>query len=232
MSVLTRFFNLIKPSKEDGVKVADFNENMDIIDSEMHKPPLSVNGTLPDETTRDIRLETVPLADNLSSDDAQFNQGTFLVRASGGGASIADGAASLSTIKGNTVKTGYVPEVLEMTVNAVPRVAPPAITAVLDAAVFESFVGESGTYTLTYTTAWSANPADYGVTVSNTPVSGDSITITWDGETEPQMTVNAVERPTPAPITATIDKSVFRAYVATSGTPTPRFMASPYTIRP
>ena len=220
MSVLTRFFNLIKPSKTDGVKVSDFNSNMDTIDTEMYRPPLTVNGVVPDPETRNIALETVPLADNLSSDDAQFNQGTFMVRTSGGGSAIANGLASLSTIRGNMVKTGYVPEVLNMTVNTVPRVAPPQITAVLDAAVFEAYVATAGTYTLTYTTAWSANPALYGVTVTNTPVSGDSIVIEWDGENTPEMTVNAVERPVPASITATIDKAVFRAYVADSGTVT------------
>lgn len=223
MSVLTRFFNLIKPTKEDGVKVSDFNANMDTIDTEMHRPPLTVNGVLPNTKTRDIRLETVPLADNLSSDDAQFNSGAYLVRASGGGASIADGTASLSTIKGNMVSTGKIPEVLNMTVNAVPRVAPPAITATLDMATFVAYVQEAGTYTLTYTTAWDNNPADYGVTVSNTPVSGDSIVIVWDGENAPEMTVNAVERPVPASITATIDKATFRAYVASSGTVTLSF---------
>lgn len=217
MSLLTRFFNLIKPTKNDGIKVSDFDTNMDIIDTEMHRPPLTVNGVLPDEDTRNIRLETVPLADNLSSDDAQFVQGAFLMRMSGGGAPIADGAAALSTIRGNMIKTGYVPEVLNMTVNAVPRVAPPAITAVLDAEVFEAYVETAGTYTLTYTTAWDNNPSDYGVTVSNTPVSGDNIVIVWDGETAPEMTVNAVERPVPAPITATIDADVFRAYVQSSG---------------
>ena len=223
MSVLTRFFNLIKPTKEDGVKVSDFNANMDTIDTEMHRPPLTVNGVLPDTETRDIRLETVPLADNLSSDDAQFNQGAYLVRTSGGDASIADGTASLSTIKGNMVSTGKIPEVLNMTVNAVPRVAPPAITATLDTATFVAYVQEAGTYTLTYTTAWDNNPADYGVTVSNAPVSGDSIVIVWDGENAPEMTVNAVERPVPASITATIDKATFRAYVASSGTVTLSF---------
>lgn len=223
MSLLTRFFNLIKPAKTDGVKVADFNANMDTIDAEMHKPPLTVNGVLPDPATRNIALETVPLADNLSSDDAQFSQGTFIVRTSGGNAAIANGAASLSTIRGNMVKTGYEPEVLEMNVNAVPRVAPPAITAVLDAETFEAYVATAGTYVLNYATEWSANPTLYGVTVTNTPVAGDNITIVWDGETEPEMTVNAVERPVPAPITATIDKAVFRAYVTASGTVTLSF---------
>ena len=69
MSVLTRFFHLIKPAKTDGVKVSDFNANMDTIDTEMHRPPLTVNGVLPDPETRNIPLEVVPLADNLSSDE-------------------------------------------------------------------------------------------------------------------------------------------------------------------
>ena len=64
MSVLTQFFNLIKPTKSEGVKVSDFNSNMDIIDTEMHRPPLTVNGIEPDPTTRDLEIETVPLADN------------------------------------------------------------------------------------------------------------------------------------------------------------------------
>lgn len=218
MSILTTFFNLIKPEKTDGVKVSDFNANMDTIDTEMHRPPLTVNGNLPNASTRDIHIESVPLADNLSSDDAQFNQGEFLVRTSGGSTSIEDGLASLSTIKGNMIKTGYIPEVIDMTVNAVTRTAPPAITAVIDNTVFESYVEEAGTYTLTYTNAWNASPALYGVTVSNTPVDGDEIVIVWDGTADPVMTVNAAERPVPPEITATIDKAVFRAYVANSGT--------------
>ena len=110
MSILTQFFNLIKPEKTDRYKVSDFNANFDTIDTEMHRPPLTVNGIVPDPETRNIALQTVPLADNLSSDDAIFNQGEYLVRTSGGGAPITDGAASLSTIKGNTVKTGYIAE--------------------------------------------------------------------------------------------------------------------------
>lgn len=220
MSILTQFFNLIKPAKTDRYKVSDFNANFDTIDTEMHRPPLTVNGVLPDSTTRNIALQTVPLADNLSSDDAIFNQGEYLVRTSGGGASISDGTASLSTIKGNMVKTGYIAEEINMTVNAVPRVAPPQITATLDVETFETYVETAGTYTLTYTTSWSANPTLYGVTVTNTPVSGDQIVIVWDGENEPTMTVNAVERPVPAAITATLNRETFVSYVTQSGTVT------------
>ena len=220
MSILTPFFNLIKPLKTDRIKAADMASNFDTIDTEMHRPPLTVNGILPNPVTRNIPLESVPLADNLSSDDAQFNQGTFIERTSGGAASISDGAASLSTIKGNMIKTGYIAASINMTVNAVPRVAPAAITATIDNAAFEAYVQEAGTYTLTYTTSWSANPADYGISVTNTPVSGDEIVVVWDGESDPVMTVNAVERPVPAAITATLDRDTFVAYVATSGTVT------------
>jgi hypothetical protein len=221
MGILTPFFNLFKPAKNDPQAIGKLDENFDIIDTEMHKPPLTVNEIEPNPETRDIHIETVPLADNLSSDEAQLNTGVFLVRASGGGASIADGDASVSSIKGNMIHTGYVPEVLNMTVSAVPRVAPAAITAVLDAETFEAYVETAGTYTLTYDgEAWDNDPSDYGVTVSNTPVDGDEIVIVWDGEAEPVMTVNAVPRVAPAAITATIDRDTFVAYVTQSGTVT------------
>lgn len=219
MSILTPFFNLIKPAKQDGVKVSDFNANMDTIDTEMHRPPLTVNNIEPD-ANRDIYIQSVPLADNLTSEEAQINIGTYLERTSGGNAPIESGNASLSTIKGNMIKTGYVAEVLDMTVNAVPRVAPPAITATIDNATFEAYVETAGTYTLTYTDGWDEDPTDYGITVTNDPVDGDEIVVVWDGENDPVMTVNAVERPVPPAITATIDKATFRAYVATSGTVT------------
>lgn len=220
MGALTPFFNLIKPAKTDPLAVERINDDLDIIDAEMHKPPLSVNGVLPDPETRNIPIESVPLADNLTSDETQYNQGEFLTRTVGGGAPVSDGAAALSTIRGNMIKTGYAPESINMTVNAVPRVAPPAITATLDIAAFEAYVQEAGTYTLTYTDAWSANPANYGVSVTNTPVDGDNIVIEWDGENDPVMTVNAVERPVPEEITADLDEDTFREYVQSSGTVT------------
>lgn len=219
MGILTPFFNLFKPAKTDPQAISKINENMDIIDTEMHKPPLTVNNVEPDPDTRDIHIETVPLADNLTSDEAQLNQGTFIERTSGGDASISDGSASISSIKGNMVHTGYVPEVLNMTVNAATRVPPAAITATLDEATFEAYVETAGTYTLTYDDdAWDEDPADYGVTISNDPVDGDSITIVWDGENDAVMTVNAVPRVAPPAITATIDRDTFVAYVAASGT--------------
>lgn len=219
MSVLTHFFNLIKPAKTDGVKVQDFNANMDIIDTEMHKPPLTVNGVEPNPETRNLELTTVPLADNLTSDDAQFNIGTYLERTSGGSTPVHDGDAFLSTIKGNQVKTGYIPEVIDLHVYAVPREAPQPIEATLDASTFETFVEVAGTYTLTYDgTEWSASPSDYGLTIANDPVDGDEIVIYWDGTNNPEMTVDAVPRQVPPAITAQLSVDVWRAYVPASGT--------------
>ena len=121
MSILTPFFNLIKPAKTDPTAIAQINSNMDVIDTEMHRPPLTVNDIEPDPETRNIPITTVPLADNLTSDEAQINQGTYIIRTSGGEASIADGSAWLSDLRGNMVKTGYVPESLNMTVTPVAR---------------------------------------------------------------------------------------------------------------
>lgn len=227
MSVWTHFFNLIKPAKTDGVKVQDFNANMDIIDTEMHKPPLTVNGVEPNPETRNLELTTVPLADNLTSDDAQFNIGTYLERTSGGSTPVHDGDAFLSTIKGNQVKTGYIPEVIDMHVYAVPREAPPPIEAILDASTFETFVEVAGTYTLTYDgSEWSASPSDYGLTITNDPVDGDTIVIEWDGTNNPEMTVDAVPRQAPPAITAQLSVGVWRAYVPASGTYTFTYTSS------
>ena len=189
MSVLTQFFNLIKPTKSEGVKVSDFNSNMDIIDTEMHRPPLTVNGIEPDPTTRDLEIETVPLADNLTSEEAQINTGTFIERTSGGEASIADGAAWLSDIKGNMVKTGYIPESLQMTVTLADPTTTDPISASIDRDTFIEVVTSSQTLTFTYTSDWNLDPSDYGITVTGTPVSGDQIVVVYVKENRGTITV-------------------------------------------
>ena len=173
MSILTPFFNLFKLQKSDEYTFDQFNADMDIIDTEMHRPPLTVNEIEPDPETRDIQITTVPLADNLTSDEAQINTGTYIIRTSGGESSVANGPAWLTDIKGNQVKNGYVPEDIQMNVNG------DNISAVLDRDTFVSYVSSSGTITLNYITAWSADPADYGITVTGTPADGDSIVIVY-----------------------------------------------------
>lgn len=174
MSNQTTNFDLVKPEKTDPAAISVINGDLDIIDEEMAKPPLSVNGTLPDSTTRNITINEVPLAGNLTSDEAQDIFGTFIQRTSGGDASIADGSAWLVSVKGNSVKTGYVQEALNYSVNS-----DEITVTTFDADTFKSVVTESGTTTLTYNSAWSADPATYGFTLSGTPADGDSIVITY-----------------------------------------------------
>ena len=196
MSILTTFFNLIKPSKSDGVKVKDFNDNMDIIDTEMHKPPLTVNGVQPDPTSRNCQLNSVPLADNLTSDEAQVNDGTYIVRTSGGEASINDGGAFLSQIKGNMKKTGYSAQVCDMTVTNAERPDPddPVITATINPATFRDEVDNTtGVYAFVYSTSWTYSGvavtlADYGITVDGTPYAGDTITVDFAAENRGTIT--------------------------------------------
>ena len=181
MGVLTQFFNLFKPAKTDPAAIERINGNMDIIDTEMHRPPLTVNKIQPNPLTRDLEVTTVPLADNLTSDEAQINEGTYILRTSGGEASIADGSAWLNEIIGNMVKTGYVPESIDMTVSG-------NISATLDRDTFVAYVATSGTITLSYTTDWSADPETYGITVTGTPENGDTIVVVYVKENRGQIT--------------------------------------------
>ena len=175
-------FDLEKITENDEYGYDKFNNNMEIIDEEMAKPPLTVNQVEPDEN-RDIQITTGPLADNLTSDEAQINIGTYDIRTSGGDASIADGSAWLTEIRGNQVKRGYVPETINVeTVGD--------ITVVIDRDTFIGSVSSaSGTLVLEYTTEWSEDPASYGITVTGTPENGDSITIDYTKENRGVITV-------------------------------------------
>lgn len=177
----TAFFNLIKLIKGDPYTFDEFNHNMDIIDTEMHKPPLTVNEMEPDEG-RNIQIDTVPLADNLTSDEAQLNTGTFIIRTSGGEASIANGSAWLTSIHGNMSKSGYVAEQLNMEVDS------EAITAVLNRDDFVEAASTSGTYEFIYIDSWDVDPATYGITITGTPDRGDNITVTYVKENRGTIT--------------------------------------------
>lgn len=177
---------------------------------------LKVNGIGPN-ASGDVILVTVPYAENLASEDTTEEHGTFIRRTTAGEAGISDGNAWLNRMLGNSRHDGFVAESLQLNVIPVTRPTPAGITAELDKTVFEAAVQESGTYVLTYTDSWSSTPATWGVTVSGTPENGDSITIEWDGENDPEMTVYCPRTPAAA-ITATIDRDTFVAHVGESGT--------------
>ena len=184
MSILTPFFNLFKVQKTDSYDIDHFNDNMDVIDTELHRPPLTVNEIEPDPETRNIPITTVPLADNLTSDAAQVNSGTYIIRTSGGDASIADGSAWLSDLHGEMVKTGYVPETIDPSVT----VGADHLSIEVDRDTFVEEVSASTTITLNYTSAWSENPATYGITIDGTPENGDQITVVYVKENRGTIT--------------------------------------------
>ena len=189
-------------------------EHVDAIDQGLVK---SVNEQMPD-SSGNIDLERVPLADNLYTEDAQQVDASFLIRTTAGAGSVSDGNAWAQKLLGNSSHAGYVAESIDLTVNAMPRTTPAAITASIDQATFKTAAGEAGTYVFNYTTEWDVSPTSYGITVSNTPVNGDKITVVWDGTNDATMTVDAVTRTAPAAITATIDRDIWVSEVNASGT--------------
>lgn len=188
--------------------------NIDTLDDSAVK---SVNEIMPD-ANGNVNLRVVPYADNLHTDDAQQTEGEFIIRPTSGYGSVSDGNAWLVRLLGNITHDGFVPESIGMSVIPMPRPVPVAITAVLDSAVYIAEVGTAGTTNFAYTNAWDNDPATYGITVTGTPVDGDAMSVTWDGENDPVLSVSPASREAPEPITATIDRDTFVNFVSESGT--------------
>ena len=217
----TTHLELIKQDPDSQPDYLDDHANLDKLDSEIWARGKAFNGE-PVGSDGGFHIRTVPYAENFETSSSQSSDDEFIIRTTGGLASVPQkGAAWLTMIKGTMKHTGYTPQSVDMSVIPMARPVPAAITAVIDNETFEAYVGVAGTYTITYTNgAWSTSPATYGITVSNTPVNGDSITVVWDGENDPFMTVDAVERHAAEAITATINEDTFVAYVSQSGTTT------------
>lgn len=154
----------------------------------------SVNRKLPD-ASGDVDLSVVPLAENLQSDKLQSIEGEFTLRTTGGTGSVSDGKAYPQHIYGNSRHDGFVAEVLNLTVIPIARTEPDEpITATIDRDTFLEEVEDSDTINLYYTTEWSEDPADYGVTVTGDPVAGDQITIVYVKEVRGTIVVAEPER--------------------------------------
>ena len=216
----TEHLNLIKQDPEAVPDYLDDHSNLEILDEEVWKRGKAFNGQ-PVGEDGGFHIRNVPYAENLETSASQSSDESYIIRTSGGEASINDGDAWLTLLKGDRTHTGYVAQDIQMTVIPMARTPDPDITATLDEATFEAYVGQAGTYTVSYDgTEWDTSPTLYGLTVSNTPIEGDSITMVWDGEEDATVTVNAATRPTPESISATIDEDTFVAYVSQSGTTT------------
>lgn len=178
----TTYFDLNLPGASDASDITKVSENFGIIDEQMHKPPLTVNEVGPDPTTRNLQLTTIPLADNLTSDSAQLITETFIIHTTGGAASIGNGNAMLTDIRGYMIKNGYVPASVQMSVYPAERDEGQIdISCSIDDAEFlQAASGTSGTMSFMYTTDWDNDPANYGITVSGTPVAGDQIVVVFN----------------------------------------------------
>ena len=218
-SKITEWVNGIVGSTEMGTEATTLTGAIAEVKNELDTDVVhSVNGESADPATGDLTLNYVQFADNLVADDAQQSSAEFIMRTTGGDASLSDGDAWLLRILGRRTHAGVVAEVLEMNVRPADRPTPEGIEAQLNEATFEAFVEEAGTYILSYDGEdWSEDIADYGVTVTGTPMAGDSISIYWDGEENANIYVSCYRESDPA-ITAVMDKDTFRSYVAASGT--------------
>lgn len=147
----------------------------------------SVNGDTPD-TNGNVSVQRVNLAGNLETSFKASSESTFLQRTSGGAAAVVDGESNLICVMGNSVKTGYVAEVIAMDVQ--PADAGSDLSATINKATWRDYVTESGTITFTYATSgttWKVNGSavdldDYGITVTGTPANNDSIVVSYVAE--------------------------------------------------
>lgn len=199
-----------------GESINEIEETLENMDVDVKSRLKSVNGIYGDDNGNVIVNET-KFAHQIITEDAQQSSGEFLFRTTGGDTSLSDGPAMLVAIMGRSIHTGEVSDSLEMQVNAIKRSATPNITAELNTETFIGYVQTEGVYTIVYTTEWNTNPSLYGITITNTPESGDSITVEWDGTNTPNMTVYS-NHVAPDEITATIDENVFKNHIQSGGT--------------
>lgn len=115
------------------------------------------------------------------------------------------------------------------------------LTAIIEAAAFRMKINTPGTYTFTYSSGWklngeAADPLDYGISVSGTPASGNTLVVKYGFVTEyylPEKNLDvtkvevegvnkAIESKTvtvsKSSMKVTIDDYAWRAKVTTSGT--------------
>ena len=139
----------------------------------------SVNGTTAD-TNGNVQISEVDFAQNLTSDQSQASVGSFTLRTTGGSRSVKSGTAQIQEVRGAMTHTGVVQESITYSVDGA-GVTYDDVSIDRDAFV-EAMEETSGTLTLEYTSDWSEDPADYGITVGGSPENGDTITVVYVAE--------------------------------------------------
>lgn len=183
MATRTTNLELYKPADGDAPDISKNNWNMDKLDTEVASRVKTVNGTAPG-TDGNVAITHVDWAGNLETGINKRIEDAFIMRTTGGTASVSTGTATLRKVLGNRVRIGHVDAVGTMTVTMTTREAgEDEIDATLDLAAFETAVENvTGTYTFDYVSDWSDDPAEYGITVMGTPKNGDQITVAFTAE--------------------------------------------------
>lgn len=154
----------------------------------------------------------VALAENLTSDSTQSSADTFIERTTGGTASLSDGDGWIQVVRGSHAHTGYTAG----SVNPVVTSASHSLSGTIDKQEFLAAVSDtSGTMEFSYTTNWDYDPASYGITIIGTPLSGDSIVVTYD-TTDMATTVAMTIIPIYHSISAEVDKETFLAQMTSA----------------
>jgi hypothetical protein len=189
MSTQTTNLNLVKQESTETYDYEVTNGNLDILDTEVFSRVKKINGISPD-SSGEVTIESVPVAEQLASSSSQYSEGTFIERTTGGNASVGSGSAWLVTLKGKHTHTGYTAPSVAMTVTPMPREeGEEEITATIDDAAFlAEMTSTSGTKTFTYSTEWTDDPADFGITVTGTPIAGDQISVVYQKEVRGTIT--------------------------------------------
>ena len=177
------------------------NKNSTDYDIQDSKAARSVDGTT---------ASHVEEANEIYTTTTQSTTSEFIYRTTAGDVSINTGDASINYIVGNTVQTGHTDE----TLNAVGVFAESGTTVSLDKSTWRSYVATDGTYEFSYDgTNWklSSNTvtlSSYGLSVSGTLTSGDTITVEYT-----QLVIGTLATATPTAFVST----GFNQYDATAG---------------
>ena len=165
----------IPMSDSDTTKIS---EKIAAMDTSITAAVKSVNGETPN-AEGNVTISSVPLAANLTSDQSQAVTGAFVIRTTGGSRSVGNGSAQVQEIRGAMEHTGYVEEVLDYDLDETS-----GITIAIDHDTFVDYVTESGNIAIVYDSEWKISGTavdldDYGITVTGSPNSGDTINITY-----------------------------------------------------
>lgn len=170
----TTHLELIKQDPNAAPDVAKTNTNLDTLDSEIWARGKAFNGESVG-VDGEFHINSIPMADNLKTSAAQTTDEEYILRTTGGSASVESGSAWLSIVHGNSRHDDYTPEELDWELLPVERDNP--ITTSFDRSTFIGKQTSSRDFDLTFSTSWSEDPSLYGFTISGTPVAGDRISI-------------------------------------------------------